>query len=79
MLGNHGKEGKRIMRGTLPRVPGVTQGVPLSPHIFNFVLYVIVCHWVGIMDDKKAVPDGLKYTVAEKAALFYADDNIIEF
>ena len=29
------------------------------------------------MDDNKAVPNGFIYTVAEKAALFYADDGII--
>ena len=31
------------------------------------------------MAENEAIPDIFKYTVVEKAAFFYADDNIITF
>ena len=31
------------------------------------------------MVENEAIPDSFKYMVGEKAALFYADDNIITF
>ena len=39
---------------------------------------VIICHWVGLMVDKKAGPDGFGYTAADKMTLFYAYYGLID-
>ena len=38
----------------------------------------IIHHWVGIMVDNEAGPDGFGYMVAEKVTLFYAYYGLIE-
>ena len=56
---------------------GVMQGNPLSPTIFNVVVYVVVRQWVhGIMEEAEAQRE----TVREgrhQAALFYSDDGMV--
>ena len=47
--------------------PRVTQ---FPPHIFNAVVDVIVCHWVGLVMENKAGPDGFGCMVAEKVDFF---------
>ena len=39
---------------------------------------VIICHWVGIMVENEAGPDGFGYTVADKMKLFYTYYSLIE-
>ena len=39
---------------------------------------VIIRHWVGLMVDNEAGPDGFGYTVADKMTLFYAYYGIID-
>ena len=46
--------------------------------IINIVVDVIIRHWVGLMVDNEAVPDGFGYTVADKMKLFYAYYGLIE-
>ena len=58
---------------------GVTQGVPLSPHIFNFLVDTMVHNWVGLVVDNESVPDGFGYTVVDKAEFVYSDDGLIAF
>ena len=38
---------------------------------------MIVRHWVGMVMENKAGPEGLGCAVAEKAEFFYADDILI--
>ena len=40
---------------------------------------VIIRHWVGLMVEKEAGPDGFEYTVADKMTLFYAYYGLIEY
>ena len=49
---------------------GVTQGGPIPPWICNFVVGVIVCHWVGLVEENYTGPGGFGYTVEEKADFF---------
>ena len=39
---------------------------------------MIACHWVGIVADNKAGPDGFGYMLVEKAELFYRYDGLID-
>ena len=39
---------------------------------------MIIRHWVGLMVDNEAGPDGFGYTVADKMTLFYAYYGLIE-
>ena len=55
---------------------GVTQGEPFPPRIFNVIVDAIVCHWVGMVVDNEAVYEGLRYSLDDKADLFYVDDRI---
>ena len=56
---------------------GVTQVNPMSPTIFNVVLYAVVCHWVRLVieDSDKRGEKGKEGR--HQAALFYADDGMV--
>ena len=56
---------------------GVTQGFPLFPWIFNFVVDEIICNWVGLVKYNKAGTDVFFYTVVDKLAFFYSDNGLI--
>ena len=56
---------------------GFTQGDPLFPRLFNVVVDAIVRHWVGLVAKTDAGPDDFRYTVAEKADVFNADDGLV--
>ena len=51
---------------------------PIKTLFINIVVDVIIRHWVGIMVDNEAGPDGFGYTVAYKMTLFYAYYGLIE-
>ena len=56
---------------------GVTQGDPLSPTIFNVVVYAVVRHWVtGVIADAEE-RGYLGKEGIHQAALFYADDGMV--
>ena len=38
---------------------------------------VIVCHWVGLVAENEAGPDGFEYTVVNKLVLFYVNDVLL--
>ena len=57
----------RYYGNTFQGYRSVTQGDPLSPLILNYMVDTIFRHWVGLVADNKAVPDGFGYTVTEKA------------
>ena len=56
---------------------GVTQGGPLSPCIFNVVVDAIFFHWVGLVTENKASPDGFKYTVGEDSESFFSSNDVL--
>ena len=37
----------------------MTQGNPLSPKIFNIVVDAVMCHWVAVVSEEEAGPEGL--------------------
>ena len=56
---------------------GVTQVGPLSPTIFNVVVYEVVRHWVTVMV-KDAEEQGKRGKEGRhQAALFYADNGMV--
>ena len=56
----------------------MTQGDPLSPTIFNVVMDVVVRHWVtGVIVDAEERSE-LGNEGRHQAALFYADDGIVD-
>ena len=56
---------------------GVNQGEPLPTHIFNVVVDVIFLHWVGLLVEKDAKPEGFGHSMMKKSTLFYADDGLV--
>ena len=58
---------------------GVNQGEPLSPTIFNVVVYAVVRHWVTL-DLEEAEKRGERgKDCRHQAALFYAKDGMVAF
>eukprot|EP00978_Attheya_sp_CCMP212_P005927 scaffold13219_cov61-Attheya_sp.AAC.3 len=56
--------------------PGVTQGDPVSPTIFNIVINVVVCYWLSLVCREDITANGLGYDeVKERRILFYANDD----
>ena len=55
----------------------MTQGDPLSPTIFNVLVYVVVRHWVhGITEEAEAQRE-TEREGRNQAALFYADNGMV--
>ena len=55
----------------------MTQGNPLSPIIFNVVVYAVVRHWVtGVIEDAEELGE-LGKEGRHQAALFYADYGMV--
>ena len=57
---------------------GVTQGVPLSPRIFNVVVGVIVRNWAVKVAENESGPDSFGYMVAYKEEIFYSDNVMLD-
>ena len=58
---------------------GITQGDPIYPQIFNFIVEVVFHHWVFLVVDNKVGPAGFWYAVSEKDAFFYAGCGIVAY
>ena len=58
---------------------GLTQGGIVSPRFFNILLDAVIRHWLSLVLDNNGdlVHDGMGDNVAERLALFYADDGYI--
>ncbi len=56
---------------------GVTQGGPLSPHIFNVVVNAVVQEWLRQSLGKEAARHGLGDLAKAKMVAFYADDGVL--
>lgn len=57
--------------------PGVTQGGPLSPRIFNIMVDAIVREWLRQVMGDSVAQDGIGAAVALLLALFYTDDGMV--
>ena len=57
---------------------GVTQGDPLSPTIFNVVVDAVVRHWVTLAVEEAETRGRRRREGRHQAALFYADDGMVE-
>ena len=55
----------------------VTQDDPLLTMIFNVVMDAIMSHWVTVVTEEEAVPEGLRRLIQCLEAYFYADDGSI--
>ena len=42
---------------------GVTQGDCIYPTIFNITVDNVMCHWVTVMAEEEAVPEGLGWSI----------------
>ena len=56
---------------------GVTQGNPLSPTIFNMVVYMVVRHWFKVMVEVAGGQVGCGQEGRHQNSLLYADDGTI--
>ena len=56
---------------------GVTHGDPLSPTIFNVVVYAVICHWTTVVPPTEESTGGLGLTIIDMAAYFYANDGLM--
>ena len=56
---------------------GVTQGDPLSPTIFNVVVYSVVRHWVMAMLEIADEQGERRQEVRHQADLFYAEIGMV--
>ena len=77
VLGKHGKNAEWIIRGSLPGVLGCHPGggtVPPDLQCFSKRDFLSLGWAHG---GNEAIPESFKYTVMEKAALFYANDDIL--
>ena len=57
--------------------PGVTQGDPLSPTIFNVVVDAVVRHWVTMLLEEAEKRGERRKEGRHQAALFYADNSMV--
>lgn len=57
---------------------GATQGGLLSPELFNIQIDAVIHHWpLLVTDDDSISADGPGLTVAERLAIFCADDSLV--
>ena len=56
---------------------GFTQGDPLSPTIFNVVMYTGIRHWVAVVTPTEAGRGGIGLTIIDLAACLYDDDGLV--
>ena len=55
-----------------------TQGVLVSPTLFNVVVDKVVQHWLSItVEEEPAVHDGLEMALGRSLGVFCADDGIL--
>ena len=52
---------------------------PIKKLLINIVVDVIICHWICLMVENEAGPDGFGYMVADKMTLFYAYYGLIDY
>ena len=57
---------------------GVTQGDPLSPTIFNMVIGTVLRHWIMVVVEEEAGPDGFSRAVRSLVVLFYTKGGLLE-
>ena len=56
---------------------GVTQGDSLSPTIFKVVFDAVLWHWVTVVAEEEAGPEGFGPVVRSLTALFCANDGLL--
>ena len=61
----------------LNRYQGVTQGDPLSPTMFNVLVYSAICHWVTVVTPTEAGTGGLGLTTIDLAAYLCAGNGLV--
>ena len=56
---------------------GVTQGVPVSPKVFNILVDVVVRNWITVLVEKAPGVEGFNRAVNWMAAFFYANYGLL--
>ena len=57
---------------------GVTQGDPISPTIFNMVIGAVLRHWIMVVVEEEAGPDGFGRAVRILVVFFYTKGGLLE-
>ena len=55
----------------------MTQGNPLSPTLFNMVVYAVIHHWVGVVAPTEDDMEVLGLTIRDLAEYFYSDNGLV--
>ena len=74
---HHSGQGKGILWNYVQRVTWVTQGDPLSPTIFNSVVYAKIRYWITVVVVEEAGGGGFGRAVQMMEAFFYATDGLL--
>ena len=56
---------------------GATQGDPLSPKLFNLVVYAVIRHWVTVVAATKEGTEGLGNSIRDLAAYLNAGYGLV--
>ena len=57
---------------------GTTQGILISPTLFNLIVYNVVCNWLALMvDDQLPAQEGLGITLWRCLVIFYANGGMV--
>ena len=57
---------------------GTTQGILISPNLFNLIVYNVVCNWLALMvDDQLPAQEGLGITLWRCLVIFYANGGMV--
>ena len=55
----------------------VTQGDPLSPTIFNVVVYYVISHWVTVVSPTETGEEVIWDMIKDLVDFFYVNDGIV--
>ena len=73
----HDGQGRRVLQTSLQGVLRGHAGRPLSPTIFNVVVYAVILHWVTVVTPTEAGTGGLGLAISDLVEYFYSNNNLV--